>query len=128
MDNFATNVTPPNQLVHFLKESGLSSISPDLHTPYAFIGSSNPQSSPDTGRHSKYITTLAPEQKLYDLSTDTLGLAHNSLEDCMWDPDSMVKTLRDHGFVGMFNSSSSRPEVVKMFQTVNPQTEHRLGQ
>lgn len=66
---------------------------------------------------SKYVVSLKPEHKLYDLAVDHQNLVDSALKenDGIWNTEKILGKIKGSGFHGYFNSKSSLPGVVAIF-------------
>jgi len=129
------NEEGPVHLVHYSPVSGLTHVRPDKYgtsgvrseeykrglpevaRSYYYRKGISPESVVEQNAKSVYHATLEPHQKLYDLATDNDSLVKEALKNNhgIWNSDIILNHIKNSGYHGYYNSSSSLPGVVALF-------------
>lgn len=131
----AKNEDSGETLVHYSNKSGLKEIGPnhmgtgapsseykrglpEIARAYFYHGG-EPESIVTQGAKSKYHVKLAPHHKIYDLAHDADGHVKNTVAENQgaWNSDKILGKIKEAGYSGFKNSSSSLPHVVALFHS-----------
>jgi hypothetical protein len=101
---------------------------PEIQRAYYYLHGTEPEDIVKQGAKSKYTVTLDPQHKLYDLATDKHGLVKKAITENMgaWNTDHILKTIKDNGFHGFYNSASPLPNAVALFYHMPVEKEEML--
>lgn len=138
-------------LVHYSPKKGLKEISPSFHgarkigleakrgapdhkLAFFYREGATPEDVVTSGSNSKYVVNLTPHHRLYDIGEDTEGVRptvkaradQKEINRGAVTNDDIHEELKNRGFHGFFNSKSSLPDVVAMFDSHPVHEEHDL--